>query len=165
MGLAGLSPVSALGNSTQVAAARPLLSIPRSALEATCTENNLPFVEDPSNADEAFDRVRIRAAALALPRQDSSQQTTDSGAAPSKDELARLAGFMSFVRTEQRADVDDVIASCVSVNKRWGAVELDVQEFLKCDSIDVQDQGGCTMGFAGHTPLIAHFLCSGGSSS
>ncbi len=148
MGLAGLSPVSALGNSTQVAAVRPLLSIPRSALAATCDANNLPYVEDPSNTDEAFDRVRIRSAALSLARQSPTEP--QDGAVPTKDELARLAGFMSFVRAEQRADVDDVLARSVSVNKRWGAVEIDVDEFLKCENTDVQDQG----------VFIKRFLCS-----
>ena len=117
-----------------------MLSIPRSALTATCVAHSLPFVEDPSNEDEAYDRVRIRSAALSLPRQEGTQQAQAS-AAPTKDELARLTGFLSFVRAEQRADVDDVIASSVTVNKRWGAVELDVQAFLQCESTDIQDQG------------------------
>jgi hypothetical protein len=110
--------------------------VPRSALEATCTANGISFICDPSNADEAFDRVRIRNAALGLPR-DGAEALPDT---PSKDEVARLVNFLSFVRAEQRAEVDDAIAACVHVSKRWGAVELDVTAFLACADTDVQDQ-------------------------
>ncbi len=45
---------------------RPLLSLPRSALESYAEENHLRWVEDPSNADERFDRNYLRQRVLPL---------------------------------------------------------------------------------------------------
>lgn len=39
---------------------RPLLSVRRAALRAYCVENNIPFVDDPSNDDRRFERIRWR---------------------------------------------------------------------------------------------------------
>ncbi len=39
---------------------RPLLGERRETLRSYCTANNIPFVDDPSNADMRFDRVRLR---------------------------------------------------------------------------------------------------------
>ena len=46
--------------------ARPLLGIPKARLIATLRTRQLPFVEDPSNADRRFERVRWRALAPLL---------------------------------------------------------------------------------------------------
>lgn len=39
---------------------RPLLGIRRSALRDYCTQNNVPFIDDPSNDDTRFERIRWR---------------------------------------------------------------------------------------------------------
>jgi tRNA(Ile)-lysidine synthase len=39
---------------------RPLLSVPRVRLTATLVERGIPWIEDPSNADPRFERVRLR---------------------------------------------------------------------------------------------------------
>jgi tRNA(Ile)-lysidine synthase len=41
---------------------RPLLSVRRADLRTFCEVNALPFVDDPSNIDERFDRARLREA-------------------------------------------------------------------------------------------------------
>jgi len=41
---------------------RPLLGERRAALRAYCVAQRIPFVDDPSNVDDRFDRVRLRAA-------------------------------------------------------------------------------------------------------
>jgi tRNA(Ile)-lysidine synthase len=41
---------------------RPLLGERRSALRTYCAANDIPFVDDPSNDDSRFDRVRLRKA-------------------------------------------------------------------------------------------------------
>jgi len=41
---------------------RPLLDIPKSRLIATCRQNGIPFVADPTNDDTGFARNRLRAA-------------------------------------------------------------------------------------------------------
>ncbi len=56
-GLAGMARESTLDG---VALMRPLLDVPRSALAAVAAESGLSIVDDPSNADPRFDRVRMR---------------------------------------------------------------------------------------------------------
>lgn len=57
-GLAGMRPRVSRG---QVEIGRPLLSIRKCRLVATAQARGLPFVEDPSNANRRFERVRWRA--------------------------------------------------------------------------------------------------------
>jgi tRNA(Ile)-lysidine synthase len=45
---------------------RPLLSVRREALREYARQNNLPFIDDPSNANTAFERPRIRQALAPL---------------------------------------------------------------------------------------------------
>ena len=58
-GLAGLAGMAATPRGP-VTLARPLLAISKSALVALCQLENLDFVEDPSNADDAFRRTALR---------------------------------------------------------------------------------------------------------
>ena len=39
---------------------RPLLDVPKDALQAVCRQFGQPWFEDPSNANDAFERVRVR---------------------------------------------------------------------------------------------------------
>jgi tRNA(Ile)-lysidine synthase len=57
-GLAGMRQMKPLG---RVMLARPFLDIPKSRLLATCAQEGWAFVEDPSNRDENYTRVRMRA--------------------------------------------------------------------------------------------------------
>jgi tRNA(Ile)-lysidine synthase len=52
-GLAGLPPVE----NDRI---RPLIEVRRAETRAYCEQCSLPFYEDPANADERFERVRIR---------------------------------------------------------------------------------------------------------
>lgn len=49
-----------------IALVRPLLDIPKARLIATLRDAEIPFVEDPSNSDPRFARVRLRAVMPAL---------------------------------------------------------------------------------------------------
>ena len=49
-----------------IALVRPFLDIPKSRLIATLHDAEIPFVEDPSNSDPRFARVRLRAVMPAL---------------------------------------------------------------------------------------------------
>ncbi|MEM1381338.1 MAG: tRNA lysidine(34) synthetase TilS [Pseudomonadota bacterium] len=49
---------------------RPLLEVRRGALRAYAEEHELPFVDDPSNDDDKYERVRVRALLAALEQQD-----------------------------------------------------------------------------------------------
>ncbi|RDE04652.1 tRNA lysidine(34) synthetase TilS [Sphingomonas aracearum] len=69
-GLAGIRPVRALGAARVVRPAvfdlwerivvRPLLGWRRAELRALVSAAGVPFVDDPSNTDESFERVRVR---------------------------------------------------------------------------------------------------------
>ncbi len=59
-GVDGLSGMAALRKTAGMTVVRPLLAVQRAALRHYCTVLKIPFVDDPSNADDRFDRVRIR---------------------------------------------------------------------------------------------------------
>lgn len=59
-GLAAMSPRRALSESLTLL--RPLLDIPKARLVATLTKRKQPWIEDPSNANPAYLRVRVRRA-------------------------------------------------------------------------------------------------------
>ena len=57
-GLAGMSAVREL---PQVRLIRPLLGVPRARLRALLAAERQPYLDDPSNRNPAFERVRVRA--------------------------------------------------------------------------------------------------------
>lgn len=59
-GAEGLAGMSAVVELTQVRILRPLLSVTRDSLRALLTADGVDWFEDPSNADAAFERVRVR---------------------------------------------------------------------------------------------------------
>lgn len=61
-GPSGLTGMRARVEKDGVPLVRPLLAIPKARLVATAEARNLPFVRDPSNADQRFERVRWREA-------------------------------------------------------------------------------------------------------
>ena len=48
---------------------RPLLGLPRDALRAYASDHSLPWIEDPANADDGFDRSFLRTRLLPLLRE------------------------------------------------------------------------------------------------
>ena len=62
-GLAGMAPVSSRG---AIALVRPLLAFSKARLTASLRASSTPFIQDPSNENEAFERVRLRRAMKAL---------------------------------------------------------------------------------------------------
>ncbi len=56
-GLAGMRPALLRG---EITLARPLLGVAKARLLATCAAAGWPYIEDPSNADPRFTRVRLR---------------------------------------------------------------------------------------------------------
>lgn len=60
-GLAGLAGMRARSSRGGLAIVRPLLDVPKAVLVATAEALGLPFVRDPSNADDRFERARWRA--------------------------------------------------------------------------------------------------------
>lgn len=64
-GVDGLASIPLQGNWQDVALLRPLLDIPRSRLRATLEAADVPWVEDPSNQDQQYERVQLRGATAA----------------------------------------------------------------------------------------------------
>lgn len=75
---------------------RPLLDIPRAALRHHATVLKIPFVDDPSNDDDRFGRVRMR--------------QLMAGAGLDAAGLAQTAGAMRRARAALKARANDVAA-------------------------------------------------------
>lgn len=65
-GLAGMPPSRPLDAAPDVSLVRPLLGVPRAEIETYAEENDLPWREDPSNQDPAYDRAVIRTDVIPL---------------------------------------------------------------------------------------------------
>jgi len=63
-GIRGMLPVSGVPGSPERRLVRPLLGASRAETEAICTEFGITPIIDPSNADPAFTRNRVRAGVL-----------------------------------------------------------------------------------------------------
>jgi tRNA(Ile)-lysidine synthase len=61
-GLDGLAAMAPIASRDGVALLRPLLGVARARLEATLRERGESWIEDPSNRDSRYERVRIREA-------------------------------------------------------------------------------------------------------
>ena len=59
-GPAGLAGMAGEASRDGIALARPFLAIPKARLIATCEAAGLGFIDDPSNAEPRFARVRLR---------------------------------------------------------------------------------------------------------
>jgi tRNA(Ile)-lysidine synthase len=65
-GLDGLAAIPQRGAWGGLVLLRPLLDVPKARLVATLAEKGIGFVSDPSNADDRFERARMRQSAEAL---------------------------------------------------------------------------------------------------
>ena len=68
-GVDGLGAMASITSRDGVCLARPLLAIPKARLIAYCEEIGQPWIEDPSNGDPVYGRVRMRGARQALERE------------------------------------------------------------------------------------------------
>ncbi len=81
-GSGGLQGMAAFTARNDVVLLRPLLTIPPEALREFLQVKNMPWVEDPSNADMRFERARIRLAGTsAIPEGAKTRQQTEAEAA------------------------------------------------------------------------------------
>ncbi len=65
-GLDGLAAIPAVSERAACRVLRPLLGVARARLAATLAATGQPWIEDPSNRDPAYARVRLRRAAAVL---------------------------------------------------------------------------------------------------
>lgn len=108
-GLAGMAPESWRQG---VRLVRPLLGVSKTRLSATCLAAGLVFVDDPSNRDPRFARVRLRRLRPAL---DAVGLTVER--------LIRLSGAMGIARERMRGEVRVWLAAHGAVH-RCGTVSL-----------------------------------------
>ncbi|MDB5477577.1 MAG: tRNA lysidine(34) synthetase TilS [Alphaproteobacteria bacterium] len=68
-GLAGLKAMQKItrDKETKIRLLRPLLAMRRTDLRHYCLEHQLPFIDDPSNENHEFERIRIRALLANMP--------------------------------------------------------------------------------------------------
>ena len=97
-GLAGMRPISAIAG-TNIRLVRPLLGWRRSELEAICSSAGVRPAIDPSNADEQFERVRVRQAVAEANWLDADALTRSAANLASADEaLSWMADSLALVR-------------------------------------------------------------------
>jgi len=94
-GLAAMSPIRETPACRLI---RPLLATPRGDLEATLTAAGQDWIEDPSNQDHRFERVRVRQAMAA--------------AGLSSRNLARSAARYGCARVALEAETSRLVAAC-----------------------------------------------------
>ncbi|CAA7625660.1 tRNA lysidine(34) synthetase TilS [Magnetospirillum sp. UT-4] len=107
-GLAAMAPVRA---GRHVVWLRPLLSVPRAGLAASLRATGQDWVEDPSNADPAYARVRLRALGPVLAAE---------GLTPAR--LAATAGRLARARATLDAAVARAVLDFVAVHPAGYAV-------------------------------------------
>jgi tRNA(Ile)-lysidine synthase len=71
-GADGLAGMAALVERRHARLLRPLLSVPRALLTATLEALEVAWIEDPSNADPRFERVRVRSAGRLEPAEEGA---------------------------------------------------------------------------------------------
>jgi tRNA(Ile)-lysidine synthase len=86
-GLNGLAGMAVCRNEGEINIVRPLLGVPKARLIATLEARQQPWIDDPSNDNSRFDRVRLRQHMTAL---------ADAGLTP--DLLAGAAGRLADAR-------------------------------------------------------------------
>jgi tRNA(Ile)-lysidine synthase len=112
-GLDGLAAMAAIAEHRQCRVLRPLLEVPRARLEATLRAAAQPWIEDPSNRDPAYARVRLRRAQALL---------AESGLGVER--LAATATRLGRARAALEAAVAALLAASVLVHPA-GFVQLD----------------------------------------
>jgi tRNA(Ile)-lysidine synthase len=115
-GIYGLSAMSAIAEKQTLRLLRPFLGVSRERLRNTLRAWEQDWLEDPSNDNEAFARVRIRKALPAL---------ASAGLPPSRlTEMARRSGVLR--RVLERAVSDVLVRSCTVFPEGYAMFDADV---------------------------------------
>ena len=123
-GIDGLAAMAAIVEKPHMRLLRPLLGVTRERLRVTLQDVSQPWLEDPSNENTAFERVRIR---KSLPELAATGITAES--------LAATASRMARARVTLEAHASSVLAGCCVVDPA-GYLRLDAASlFLTKDEI------------------------------
>jgi tRNA(Ile)-lysidine synthase len=112
-GLDGLAAMSAIVERPDCRLLRPLLGIPRDRLRATLETRGQGWIEDPSNDNPAFARVRLRQSRTLLAREGLGEAR-----------LAATARRLARARAALEPAVARLLARAVTPHP-WGFVHLD----------------------------------------
>lgn len=116
-GLAAMAPVRALD--ADFILLRPLLDMPKARLVATLKKRGQPWIEDPSNANPAFARVRVRKALDDLSGRDAAAR------AELVAHLALTARNLARARAALEAGADDLLRRMARLDPAGGIAWLD----------------------------------------
>ncbi len=124
-GVAGLSGMASVSTRDGVRLLRPLLDVPKAALEAICDEAGHPFFRDPANENTRFARARLRALSATL-----SAQGLDRGALLRLGGRAARAEFgAEMVRFQREKDGGSRLRRRGDAARRSGAARLAARDF------------------------------------
>jgi tRNA(Ile)-lysidine synthase len=115
-GVRGLAAMSALTPWRGTLLVRPLLSVARAALERYCRAEAIEWSEDPSNADERFDRNYLRLRVLPLLR--ARWPAVAATASRSAAHLLEARSLLDRLACKALAEAHDGTALRVSVLRR-----------------------------------------------
>ena len=131
-GLSAMAPIGPLPNSVSIDGdrlfiARPLLEVSKARLQAILRRRGIGWIEDPSNASPAFERVRLRAARAAL----DSLGLTPAMLALSARRLQRariaLDRWVADVLDPAAGTVEVHACGCISIDRnRLGALPEEI---------------------------------------
>lgn len=109
-GLGGLAGMAAVSYRAEARLLRPLLDVPRAALEATLRGRGQPWIDDPSNRDPAYARVRLRRSADLLAAEGLTAER-----------LAATAARLGRARQAIEDAADALLAGAVVIDPRGWA--------------------------------------------
>ena len=118
-GIDGLSGMSAVRMDDNMTWIRPALPLRRDDLREYLTRHQVAWVDDPSNDETKFERIKIR---KSMPMLAELGLTTDR--------LARTATQMSRARTALALATVSLVETCVTVSEA-GEVTIDNKSFVK----------------------------------
>lgn len=130
-GLAGMDQVSEQGG---VQISRPFLNIPKAQLIATCDENHIQFVTDPSNEKECYARGRLRR---------TSKLLEAEGFTPAR--LADLGDRAREARDALQFYTDNLCQNAIKLLKN-GVLELNLDVYSRAPfAVRLRVLGACFM--------------------
>mgnify|MGYP001809907465 CR=1 FL=1 len=136
-GVDGLAAMAAVTERAEMRLLRPLLTVPRARLAATLRAAGQDWIEDPSNANPAYSRVRLRAL---LPELGAEGLTAER--------LAATARRLGRARTALEHHVATAAAAHVTLHPA-GWAELDAAALEQPDEIVLRLLARLLMGVSG----------------
>ncbi len=144
-GLEGLAGMAPLAETPELRLLRPLLSMPKARLLATAAARREGWIEDPSNADAGFARVRLRRLMPALARE---------GLSPER--LAAACGHLGRARAALEGEVAALMAQAVQPDPA-GFLTLSPELLAEAsDEVSLRTLAHCLMTVGGgrYTPRL-----------